>query len=404
MKKITMSIIVTMASILSVQAQTLNPTPSISSPNSADNFKGGYTFSYATAGTPWDGSLISYGGFANNYDSQINSDYLEGKNISFRTRNGDTNIWNPWIELATRGINNFKGDQVVTNGSITSSITNDGGGHINLENPSKTSNGIAKKWTIFNMTGVYGNSLQFWAYDNLGCSTSGGMCNNRFTIMDNGNVGVGTSSPSDKLSVLGGISKLTISGTDGTFDNLIKYGHKSDLESGANNVNRWHGIDATITAGRPDNNKLKFKLYAGGTENKEPIDVMTLVGNGNVGIGTTNPTAKLTVAGDINSREVRVTVEAGADFVFENDYDLPSLNFVESFIKENKHLPQIASAKEMQENGINLSEMNIKLLQKIEEMTLYMIEQNKKILVLEKQNEKFSALERRLEKMENGSK
>ncbi|OXA93649.1 hypothetical protein B0A62_12930 [Flavobacterium hydatis] len=393
-----------MASILSVQAQTLNPTPSISSPNSADNFKGGYTFSYATAGTPWDGSLISYGGFANNYDSQINSDYLEGKNISFRTRNGDTNIWNPWIELATRGINNFKGDQVVTNGSITSSITNDGGGHINLENPSKTSNGIAKKWTIFNMTGVYGNSLQFWAYDNLGCSTSGGMCNNRFTIMDNGNVGVGTSSPSDKLSVLGGISKLTISGTDGTFDNLIKYGHKSDLESGANNVNRWHGIDATITAGRPDNNKLKFKLYAGGTENKEPIDVMTLVGNGNVGIGTTNPTAKLTVAGDINSREVRVTVEAGADFVFENDYDLPSLNFVESFIKENKHLPQIASAKEMQENGINLSEMNIKLLQKIEEMTLYMIEQNKKILVLEKQNEKFSALERRLEKMENGSK
>lgn len=399
-----MSIIVTMASILSVQAQTLNPTPSISSPNSADNFKGGYTFSYATAGTPWDGSLISYGGFANNYDSQINSDYLEGKNISFRTRNGDTNIWNPWIELATRGINNFKGDQVVTNGSITSSITNDGGGHINLENPSKTSNGIAKKWTIFNMTGVYGNSLQFWAYDNLGCSTSGGMCNNRFTIMDNGNVGVGTSSPSDKLSVLGGISKLTISGTDGTFDNLIKYGHKSDLESGANNVNRWHGIDATITAGRPDNNKLKFKLYAGGTENKEPIDVMTLVGNGNVGIGTTNPTAKLTVAGDINSREVRVTVEAGADFVFENDYDLPSLNFVESFIKENKHLPQIASAKEMQENGINLSEMNIKLLQKIEEMTLYMIEQNKKILVLEKQNEKFSALERRLEKMENGSK
>ncbi|KQW99229.1 tail fiber protein [Flavobacterium sp. Root420] len=105
--------------------------------------------------------------------------------------------------------------------------------------------------------------------------------------------------------------------------------------------------------------------------------------NGNVGIGTTNPTSKLTVAGNINSREVKVTVDAGADFVFENDYNLPSLDAVDKFIKENKHLPEIASADEMKKEGINLSEMNIKLLQKIEEMTLYMIEQNKKIIDLE---------------------
>jgi hypothetical protein len=96
--------------------------------------------------------------------------------------------------------------------------------------------------------------------------------------------------------------------------------------------------------------------------------------NGNVGIGTANPTDKLTVAGNISSREVKVTVNAGADFVFENDYKLNSLDFLDKFIKENKHLPEIASAEEMQKEGINLSEMNIKLLQKIEELTLYMIE------------------------------
>ncbi|SCY78205.1 tail fiber protein [Flavobacterium anhuiense] len=104
----------------------------------------------------------------------------------------------------------------------------------------------------------------------------------------------------------------------------------------------------------------------------------------NVGIGTVNPTSKLTVAGNIASREVKVTVDAGADFVFEKDYNLLSLESVDQFIKENKHLPEIASAEEMKKDGINLSEMNIKLLQKIEEMTLYMIEMKKRNDEMEK--------------------
>lgn len=108
--------------------------------------------------------------------------------------------------------------------------------------------------------------------------------------------------------------------------------------------------------------------------------------NGNVGIGTTNPTSKLTVAGNIASREVKVTVDAGADFVFENGYNLPTLDSVDKYIKENKHLPEIASEKEMQTNGLNLSEMNIKLLQKVEELTLYMIEQNKRLEFQQKEN------------------
>ena len=103
-----------------------------------------------------------------------------------------------------------------------------------------------------------------------------------------------------------------------------------------------------------------------------------------------------------------MTVDAGADFVFENNYNLPSLESVDKFIKENKHLPEIASAKEMQKDGINLSEMNIKLLQKIEEMTLYIIEQNKllskqqkEIIELKKDNKDLNEIKIRLTKLES---
>ncbi|PWG78065.1 hypothetical protein [Pararcticibacter amylolyticus] len=100
---------------------------------------------------------------------------------------------------------------------------------------------------------------------------------------------------------------------------------------------------------------------------------------GNVGIGTIHPTAKLTVAGAIHSTEIKVSVDAGADYVFHNEYKLPALGQVESFIKTHQHLPGIAPAGEMEKDGINLSEMNMKLLKKIEELTLYLIEQNREM-------------------------
>ena len=112
---------------------------------------------------------------------------------------------------------------------------------------------------------------------------------------------------------------------------------------------------------------------------------------GQVGIGTTNhdgTDTKLTVAGTIHAQEVKVTAGAGtgADFVFESDYNLPAISEVENFIKTNKRLPGIPSADEMITNGIDVGEMQIKLLQKIEELTLYVIELKKENEVMRGDN------------------
>lgn len=90
--------------------------------------------------------------------------------------------------------------------------------------------------------------------------------------------------------------------------------------------------------------------------------------------------------GKFEAREVKVTTTPTADFVFAEDYSLPKLEEVEKHIKEKKHLPEIASAKEMEKDGVNVGEFQIKLLQKIEELTLYSIEQNKKINLLIEEN------------------
>jgi len=109
---------------------------------------------------------------------------------------------------------------------------------------------------------------------------------------------------------------------------------------------------------------------------------MIIRANGSVGIGTENfdeNVFKLAVKGSILAKEIKVSVALLPDYVFDSSYYLRSINDVEDYIKENKHLPEVPSQAEASKNGINVSEMNSILLKKIEELTLYVIEQNKKI-------------------------
>ncbi|MCT2408175.1 cell wall anchor protein [Chryseobacterium antibioticum] len=93
--------------------------------------------------------------------------------------------------------------------------------------------------------------------------------------------------------------------------------------------------------------------------------------------------------GKFEAKEVKVTLTPTADFVFNENYNLPKLEEVEKHIKEKKHLPEIASAAQMEKEGVNIGEFQIKLLQKIEELTLYTIEQNKQLKKLQENNDKL---------------
>ncbi|MDP5201623.1 hypothetical protein [Flavobacterium sp. DG2-3] len=189
-----------------------------------------------------------------------------------------------------------------------------------------------------------------------------------------GNVGIGTLSPDNQQNwqkvvdvYASAHAKLLVR------SNLLKTGIFSDQSWGSKVVGR---------IGTESNHDLWLMAGYGNF-------VMTLGTDGNVGIGNTNPTNKLDVNGTIHSKEVKVDLLNWPDYVFKKEYNLPTLEEIEQHIIKEGHLENIPTEKEVLKDGVNLGEINAKLLQKIEELTLYAIEQNKKISNLEKRLEKI---------------
>lgn len=157
-------------------------------------------------------------------------------------------------------------------------------------------------------------------------------------------------------------------------------GRSADIPA---NYQGWTAVDEALTGTAqtlvPYRNRFAGDVYLeGGIWDK----------NGNVAIGTTTPGSyKLTVEGTIGARRIKVAQGNWPDYVFAPEYKLPTLGEVEDYIKVNKHLPDVPSAKEVEKEGLDLGEMNKRLLQKMEEMTLYMIELNKQNLQLKNEIE-----------------
>ena len=212
-------------------------------------------------------------------------------------------------------------------------------------------------------------------------------------ITKDGNVGIGTTTPSERLRISTGTSGDAILTIEADTDNNDEYDNpmiKLRQDGGAIGVNIGYSEE-----------NFGGNIFGIGTRHShvEKWDTFSInTASGNVGIGTKNAGAwKLAVKGKIRAEEIKVET-SWSDYVFAKDYDLPTLKEVEQHIAEKGHLINIPSAKEVEENGILLGEMNKLLLEKIEELTLYTLQQQK---ALEEQKSKNQDLEKRLGRFES---
>jgi len=190
-----------------------------------------------------------------------------------------------------------------------------------------------------------------------------GIADSKLTAMainSNGNVGIGVTTPAYKLNISQDISM------------------NNDIDMAQFGVSGSNDPAKRLIIGY-DMNGAGFGFIKAGWFQHQWTNLALQPNGGNVGIGITNPAEKLAVNGNIRSKEVKVEAANWPDYVFEENYNIGKLEELESYIKTNKHLPEIPTAKEVEVNGVALGEMNKLLLKKVEELTLHLIEQQKQL-------------------------
>lgn len=213
-----------------------------------------------------------------------------------------------------------------------------------------------------------------------------------------GNIGAGTINPVSKLDIRGNTTSNiygVIIPTVNIFTNdapQIGAGPAIALGGKTGNANPEYAF-AYITGGKETSVSNNYAGYfsirtvsAGGGENNEissaNYERLRVSANGNVGIGTIAPKEKLSVNGKIRAQEIKVETQNWPDYVFKKTYKPMSLSDLEAYIKKNEHLPDFPSAQQAETDGVDLGNLNKILIKHQEELTLHLIEQNKKIELL----------------------
>ncbi len=208
----------------------------------------------------------------------------------------------------------------------------------------------------------------------------------RMEIGNTGKVNIGSGYATDPYSLLN--VEGAISSTGAMRTPAVKLGHNL----GELKLRRYNnGEDMTFKTALAPSNPSVAELYVnynGAFSNGTRIMGSKMIVDGDLGIGTSDTRGyELAVKGKILSEELKIRTFANwPDYVFDAQYELKSLSELEAAIKKNGHLPNLPSAEEVKENGFNVSEMNASLLEKVEELTLYLIELDKKVAKLEQVN------------------
>ena len=232
----------------------------------------------------------------------------------------------------------------------------------------------------------------------------------RMFLDKNGNLGLGTSNNLSRLHITGGDESITLGDYNSPniakgiyfpgFRDVIPNYFGASIESTPD----WiccGGFPAATGYPGIRNMGLNFNVHGNVDVADSKFTAMAINSNGNIGIGTITPRERLSVNGNIRAKEIKVEATNWPDYVFREEYQLPPLKEVEKYIKANKHLPEIPSAAEIENEGVQLGEMNKLLLKKIEELTMHLIEKENQ---LDTQGKLLLKIEERLKKLETKPK